>query len=77
MRLLQILLCTSHYWICNNNVCKLRQADIKTFNNDIRACVDTSKKAIQCKSIVRKSLIPGWNDMIKNLHHKAVFWHNI
>ena len=36
-----------------------------------------SQMTIKCKTKGRVNIIPGWNDMVKDLRHKAVFWHNI
>ena len=32
---------------------------------------------IKHKTKGRVNIIPGWNDMVKDLRHKALFWHNI
>ena len=32
--------------------------------------IEASQKVLKCRRM-------GWNDMAKDLHHKALFWHNI
>ena len=58
---------------CKNTTCKIHHNDIEKLHDYVvNSCADASQMAIKCKTKGRVNIIPGWNDMVKDLRHKAV-----
>ena len=63
---------------CKNYFCTEHDTQIQSFYESIVDCCFTaSSKAIKVKHSKSRKCIPGWNDMVRDLHHKALFWHTL
>ena len=63
---------------CKDTTCKIHLTDIERLHDCIvNACVDASQMTIKCKTKGRVNIISGCIDMMKDLRHEALFWHNI
>ena len=63
---------------CGNMFCNEHHDDIQSlYDNIINACLDATPKL--CNRPDKKSTkrLPGWNELVRDLHQTAMFWHSI
>ena len=63
---------------CSNSFCTVHYNDIQLLYEDIvKTCIDATLTSCQGLTNIRQKKKPGWNDVVRDLHQKALFWHSL
>ena len=64
--------------LCNDYMCTEHSVHLQHYHDKVvNACISASLHMRKKSVLKRPRSIPGWNEMVKDLHGQALFWHSM